>query len=399
MSRRRHMFLLEGAYFISFCSLYAYTVTILLDYGYTEVQCGYITMLQYLVMMIAGPIYGRLIDRSISPKWLFIILAAGGMIVTPLLPFCFGKGFVWTMLSFSVVSALDYCAASVIDAWINQMTLRDESIDYGMIRSAGSIFYAVTALASGYLIAPLGIDFLFWLHLGALALSILLALPFADPRKLPLLKADAITESAEVQNETLRASLKKLLSCRPYAIFLVCGTLYYFATRSVNGFMQVIINYIGGDASTYGLSVFLYCVGEFLLMRLASRLLRRGMKLPVLFIASLSALGLRILLLGVLRSMAGVMVTQVLLSIGFAGFLRFNIEYVASLFPPQYSGRAILISVAVTQGIGSIVGNLAGGYLLASVGVPVYCLICGGAMLLALVIFMMGKPFAAQQSI
>lgn len=399
MSRRRHMFLLEGAYFISFCSLYAYTVTILLDYGYTEVQCGYITMLQYLVMMIAGPIYGRLIDRSISPKWLFIILAAGGMIVTPLLPFCFGKGFVWTMLSFSVVSALDYCAASVIDAWINQMTLRDESIDYGMIRSAGSIFYAVTALASGYLIAPLGIDFLFWLHLGALALSILLALPFADPRKLPLLKADAITESVEVQNETLWASFKKLLSCRPYAIFLVCGTLYYFATRSVNGFMQVIINYIGGDASTYGLSVFLYCVGEFLLMRLASRLLRRGMKLPVLFIASLSALGLRILLLGVLRSMAGVMATQVLLSIGFAGFLRFNIDYVASLFPPQYSGRAILISVAVTQGIGSIVGNLAGGYLLASVGVPVYCFICGGAMLLALVIFMMGKPFAAQQSI
>lgn len=399
MSRRRHMFLLEGAYFISFCSLYAYTVTILLDYGYTEVQCGYITMLQYLVMMIAGPIYGRLIDRSISPKWLFIILAAGGMIVTPLLPFCFGKGFVWTMLSFSVVSALDYCAASVIDAWINQMTLRDESIDYGMIRSAGSIFYAVTALASGYLIAPLGIDFLFWLHLGALALSILLALPFADPRRLPLLKADAITESAEVQNETLWASFQKLLSCRPYAIFLVCGTLYYFATRSVNGFMQVIINYIGGDASTYGLSVFLYCVGEFLLMRLASRLLRRGMKLPVLFIASLSALGLRILLLGVLRSMAGVMATQVLLSIGFAGFLRFNIEYVASLFPPQYSGRAILISVAVTQGIGSIVGNLAGGYLLASVGVPVYCFICGGAMLLALVIFMMGKPFAAQQSI
>ena len=41
--------------------------------------------------------------------------------------------------------------------------------------------------------------------------------------------------------------------------------------------MQIILNYIGGDASTYGLSVFLYCVGEFLLMRLASRLLRRGM--------------------------------------------------------------------------------------------------------------------------
>jgi len=398
MSRSHHMFLLEGAYFVSFCSLYAYTVTILLDYGYTEVQCGYITMLQYLVMMIAGPIYGRLIDRSISPKWLFIILVAGGMIVTPLLPFCFGRGFLWTMLSFSLISALDYCASSVFDTWTNQMTLRDSTIDYGNIRSAGSIFYATTALISGYLIAPLGINFLFWLHMGALGLSILLALPLSDPNKLPLLHPESDPEtSADLQKESLWASFKKLLGCRPYAVFLICGTLYYFATRSVNGFMQVIINYIGGDASTYGLSVFLYCVGEFLLMRLASRLLQNGLPLPVLFIVSLAALGARILLLGVLRSMAGVMATQILMSIGFAGFLRFNIDYVASLFPRQYAGRAILISVAVTQGIGSIVGNLVGGYLLANVGVPVYCFICGGAMLLALVIFIMGKPFAVTE--
>ena len=42
-------------------------------------------------------------------------------------------------------------------------------------------------------------------------------------------------------------------------------------------------------------------------------------------------------------------------------------------------------------------GNLVGGYLLANVGVPVYCFICGGAMLLALVIFIMGKPFAVTE--
>ena len=416
MSRSHHMFLLEGAYFVSFCSLYAYTVTILLDYGYTEVQCGYITMLQYMVMMIAGPIYGRLIDRSISPKWLFIILVAGGMIVTPLLPFCFGRGFLWTILSFSLISALDYCASSVFDTWTNQMILRDSTIDYGNIRSAGSIFYATTALISGYLIAPLGINFLFWLHMGALGLSILLALPLSDPNKLPLLHPESDPEtSADLQKESLWASFRnsntKYLRhtflrypdaifryvCINCHIFLICGTLYYFATRSVNGFMQVIINYIGGDASTYGLSVFLYCVGEFLLMRLASRLLQKGLPLPVLFIVSLAALGARILLLGVLRSMAGIMATQILMSIGFAGFLRFNIDYVASLFPRQYAGRAILISVAVTQGIGSIVGNLVGGYLLANVGVPVYCFICGGAMLLALVIFIMGKPFAVTE--
>lgn len=394
MSRRHHMFLLEGVYFISFCTLYAYTVTILLEYGYTEVQCGYITMLQYLMMTIAGPVYGRMIDRGLSPKKLFIILAAGGIIVTPLLPVCFAKGFSLTMISFGIISALDFCGATVIDTWINQMTLRDETIDYGMIRSAGSIFYATTAIVSGYLIVPLGINFLFWLHMGSLAVAILLAVTFADPNKLPLLEPDRFA-GEEAPDETFAQSIRTMMKNRPFVIFLICGTMYYFATRAVNGFMQVIINYIGGDASTYGVSVFLYCVGEFLLMRLASRLLRRGMKLPVLFITATAGLGLRILLLGVLKTMTGVMLTQILLSIGFASYLRFNIDYVASLFPRQYAGRAILISVAVTQGLGSIIGNLAGGYLLASVGVPVYCFICGGAMFLSMAIFLMGKPFSA----
>lgn len=394
MSRRHHMFLLEGVYFISFCTLYAYTVTILLEYGYTEVQCGYITMLQYLMMTIAGPVYGRMIDRGLSPKKLFIILAAGGIIVTPLLPVCFAKGFSLTMISFGIISALDFCGATVIDTWINQMTLRDETIDYGMIRSAGSIFYATTAIVSGYLIVPLGINFLFWLHMGSLAVAILLAVTFADPNKLPLLEPDRFA-GEDAPDETFAQSIGTMMKNRPFVIFLICGTMYYFATRAVNGFMQVIINYIGGDASTYGVSVFLYCVGEFLLMRLASRLLRRGMKLPVLFITATAGLGLRILLLGVLKTMTGVMLTQILLSVGFASYLRFNIDYVASLFPRQYAGRAILISVAVTQGLGSIIGNLAGGYLLASVGVPAYCFICGGAMFLSMAIFLMGKPFSA----
>lgn len=394
MSRRHHMFLLEGVYFISFCTLYAYTVTILLEYGYTEVQCGYITMLQYVMMTIAGPVYGRMIDRGLSPKKLFIILAAGGIIVTPLLPVCFARGFSLTMISFGIISALDFCGATVIDTWINQMTLRDETIDYGMIRSAGSIFYATTAIVSGYLIVPLGINFLFWLHMGSLAVAILLAVTFADPNKLPLLEPDRFA-GEDAPDETFAQSIRTMMKNRPFVIFLICGTMYYFATRAVNGFMQVIINYIGGDASTYGVSVFLYCVGEFLLMRLASRLLRRGMKLPVLFITATAGLGLRILLLGVLKTMTGVMLTQILLSVGFASYLRFNIDYVASLFPRQYAGRAILISVAVTQGLGSIIGNLAGGYLLASVGVPVYCFICGGAMFLSMAIFLMGKPFSA----
>lgn len=394
MSRRHHMFLLEGVYFISFCTLYAYTVTILLEYGYTEVQCGYITMLQYVMMTIAGPVYGRMIDRGLSPKKLFIILAAGGIIVTPLLPVCFAKGFSLTMISFGIISALDFCGATVIDTWINQMTLRDETIDYGMIRSAGSIFYATTAIVSGYLIVPLGINFLFWLHMGSLAVAILLAVTFADPNKLPLLEPDRFA-GEDAPDETFAQSIRTMMKNRPFVIFLICGTMYYFATRAVNGFMQVIINYIGGDASTYGVSVFLYCVGEFLLMRLASRLLRRGMKLPVLFITATAGLGLRILLLGVLKTMTGVMLTQILLSVGFASYLRFNIDYVASLFPRQYAGRAILISVAVTQGLGSIIGNLAGGYLLASVGVPVYCFICGGAMFLSMAIFLMEKPFSA----
>lgn len=389
MSRSKRLFLLEGVFFCGFCAFYAYVVSIMLDYGYNEVQCGYVTMLQFIVMLVAEPIYGQLIDRSVSPKKMFLILCIGGLVTTPLLPLAFSHGFVWSMLAVGLVSALDFCVTGgVMDTWITHLIRKDDSIDYGVIRSAGSIFYATTALITGYLIAPLGIEILFIIHAVFLLLAIIMAWRMDDPHDLPdLHPVEEVPEHPGILD-----SFRVLFGNRAYVVFLISGMLYYFATRSVNTFMQVILNDIGGDVSAYGLSVFLYCVGEYITMNVASRLLRRGMKSSVLLIVSLAAMAARLFLLSVLKDMLWVMITQVFLSLGFGCFLRFNIEYVAGLFPPQYNGRAILVCSSVTQGFGCILGNLAGGYLLDGIGSSAYCALCGGILILALAVFLLGTP-------
>lgn len=371
--------------------MYAYIVSILLEFGYTEVQCGYVTMLQYLIVLIAGPFYGQIIDRYLSPKKLFIILLIGGMAVTPFLSMAFHSSFALTLIMVALITLLDFSGCNVLDTWITMMIRKDDSIDYGVIRSAGSVFYACTALVSGYLIAPLGMDILFILHFALMGVAVLLALRNEDPAKLPDLSELNAKDLPSAGPISLRASLTVLFSNREYVIFLVATTLYYFATRSVNTYMQVVLNAVGGDVSSYGLSVFLYCVGECLMMQYASRLLRRGLKMELLFIISLSAMAVRILLLALLHDMLWIMVTQVFLSIGFGCFLRFNIEYAAGLFPPEYSGRAILVSVAVTQGFGCITGNLLGGYLIEGSGVQNYLFLCSALLLAALAVFLLGQ--------
>lgn len=128
-------------------------------------------------------------------------------------------------------------------------------------------------------------------------------------------------------------------------------------------------------------------------MQVASRLLRRGLPIRTLFVVSLLAMAIRMVFLAVLHNMIWIMLTQGFLSIGFACFLRFNIEYVAGLFGPEYSGRAILVSVGFTQGVGCITGNLLGGYLLSGIGVANYLYVCTALFILTLAIFILGhKP-------
>lgn len=389
-TRGTRFFWMEGIFFVAFCSLFAYVTSIMLEYGYTEVQCGLVSMLQYIVMMAAGPLYGQLIDLGLSPKKLFLILSALGMVLTPLLPLALGHGFVFTMIAFGVISFLDFCGPNVLDTWISMAIRRDPELDYGRIRSAGSIFYAGTALVSGYLMVPLGVKSLLILHFIFLGFSMILAARMEAPEDLP--ESPCASAFSEVSEKvSTREGLVVLFSSRSYVVFLISGTLYYFATRAINTFMPVVLGHIGGDVSSYGLSVFLYCVGECIMMRIASRMIQRGCRLEILFTIALITLSIRLALLGFLHNMTLVMLTQVFLSVAFGSFIRFSVEYAAGLFPPQYSGRAILVSIAVTQGVGSILGNLLGGYLIKGIGVPGYLYLCAGILVLALGIFLLGN--------
>ena len=55
-------------------------------------------------------------------------------------------------------SILFYPAASLIDSWTMALREKDSQVQYPLTRSAGSVLYALTALAFGNVIAALGDD-------------------------------------------------------------------------------------------------------------------------------------------------------------------------------------------------------------------------------------------------
>lgn len=117
--QERLFFLLAGIYYCSFCSLFGYIVSIFLAYGYSEVQCGWLTTIEYAVILVIDPVYGYLMDQHIPPKKMFIGLLLCSFLLNLFLPMSLRAGFVPTAIMVVFISVFDLSISHVIDAWVN----------------------------------------------------------------------------------------------------------------------------------------------------------------------------------------------------------------------------------------------------------------------------------------
>lgn len=381
--RNLGFFLLQGLYWASYCVLFGYTVTIFSAYGYSAQMCGVITTLQYLVPMAVQPLYGYLIDNVISPKWFCVgmMAASGGCAL--LLPYMFTQSAPVIIGYFLFLSLFLFCGSGVVDTWCISVINASRGMDFGLVRSGGSIFYALTGLVAGNIIAPLGITALFYIHGGLAFLGAVVALLLPDPRRLP--RPEQLEAPARV---SFADAIKVLIKCRPYVTYVVCMCCYYFASRATQIYMPIILKSVGGGDGHYGISMFLSSGGEMIVMLLVSRLIIRGVRLEKLFGVALGLFTVRYILLAAVQNLWVILAGQLLLAVGFGLQVRVHTQYITKMIPEGYQGTAILLCSSIGSGGAAMLGNLFGGEMLDRVGIQPYLVCCAGMMLLAGLIFL-----------
>lgn len=140
--------LIQASYWMTFCVMFTYLVPLYESFGYGELLSGVISMIGTAVLAAAQPLWGVLCDRAkrIKPILVTVLLAgAGASLLLPL-----GRNSVAvTITAVVLLVATTQSLMYLFDTWAARLQSEGARLHFGLTRSCGSLFYALTAVFFG----------------------------------------------------------------------------------------------------------------------------------------------------------------------------------------------------------------------------------------------------------
>ena len=130
-------------------------------------------------LKIGNPVIAGWVDHSGERKRSIIILSFLSLGAAALF---FLPGGFWYLFAVSALFALAWSALNPIADSLAMMTARRHGLDYGRLRLWGSVTFIVAAMGGGRLLEGRSDDWILWLILGGLALTVLAAFVLPDTR-------------------------------------------------------------------------------------------------------------------------------------------------------------------------------------------------------------------------
>ena len=308
--------------------------------GLSRGQLGLLNTANAASALVFAPLWGWLGDRSRSRRGLLALLSLAAALAFPLK--LAGNSFAWQLIA----AALFYAFFSALLPLGDSLLLEGEKAAFAAYRLAGAVSFALCSLLFGLLRGQSGGS-------GLWAVSLLLGL--AAPAALLLPAAGCKSRSRRAGMAALFRNRRLLLLlglCLPLQM-----SMSYFYTYFAPRFVQ-----IGGSSALLGLGYLLCTAGEVPYLLLSGRIHRRwGAEGPICIAAGV--LALRWLLLGLTRSPAVALLSQLLHGGGFIVISLSMAMWIREHVPEekQASGQSLLNMVSF--GLGRIGGNLLGGFI------------------------------------
>ncbi len=375
--------LIQFFYWSSNCVLYSFLILYMKKNGFSDITCGIATTLLTVLSLVVQPLMGYVTDTFITSKKLLIGCFMVAMPFTFLIPKSISVGYL-ILLTVMLQSLFDNYQYAIIDSWIIRLKNYKPYIDFGQIRAMGSISYGLTALIFGNIIARLGFDIMFVCHASLLFMCLLCMLPVDEVpclNKKRATPADGCSPGAERLSPIQVASI--LVKNKPYMIFLISVALYQFAIRPTISYLPLIVTAAGGDSSHYGLALCLSAMTEAPVMYIVSRLTNKGLKMPFIYTCAMVCGVIRLIVMSLPLGLYPLIFGQLLSAVTIGTYIRVFTEYIAQITPKEITSSASTLGTALTFGIGGVLGNLSGGFLISWVGIPWYLRICAVVMALS----------------
>ena len=350
----------QGFYWCAYCTYFGFLVLYMQNHGYSNVQCAQAQVLIAVATLITQPLIGYLTDSFITCKKFLLVTTALAVPVAFLLQasvsspiLCYG--------AIVLQSILFYPAASLIDSWTMALREKDSQVQYPLTRSAGSVLYALTALAFGNVIAALGDGII---APSFLLFSVLLFLCTCFLEETPCRNKQQknVNQEATRRISGMEAA-KTLLQNKTYVFFVLSCLLYHIANKSTGCFISNYVTNIGGDSGGLGLLMFFSAMVEFPSMMVMGKIIRRY-PLGGLHLFALSGVVIKTFFFLIASSMPLLVIGRLAEGMSYGAYVYIFVEYICRNTPKQLNVTAISLGTAMTSALGGIIGNYAAGLIL-----------------------------------
>ena len=355
----RPFFVLQGLIITIQAITASFLSTILVRQGFPSADIGLTFTLASLGSMILRPLLGTLCDRVVCVRPLTLLGALlSSLCYTGLV---FGPPIHAVQLILAVLTNVTICSTtSIVDSWSTRLIFDGYSINFGLTRSSGSLFYAIACALFGMFMAQYGPK------PGSFVLIVLfLALVFTVCR-LP----DPTLAPRTQNTVTLRRGISVLSRNRVYCLTLLGFFLANISTAQGDSFLSVrMITELGGTEADMGLAFFLQALSEVPVLILYQTT-RRRFRIPLRYLMALSAFvyAFKPLLFGLAGSPTALILISMLNGLGFGIYVTAVVDFILETVDQQYLSTGQLIFSAVGMGLGAMIGNFFGGLVSDHIG-------------------------------
>ncbi len=364
--------ILQGAYWASFCVIYAFATVFLLSRGFESSMIGVIIAAGNILGVVLQPVVASIADRSekISLHKLTAILS-GVMILLLVLLYFVPNG----LIAVAVLFLLTDTFLQVIQPLVNSVSVyyvnQGVSVDFGAARGIGSLSYAAASYVLGIAVEKFGTRSI--LVAGILVALVLLITVLS----MPVLSSSAASRPKEKEPEQNDSGLLVFADRYKNFMLTLAGITLLFTFHNMNNaYLIKVIENVGGTSADMGRMLSIAAVTELPVMFLFSRISKHFKSSTLLMVSgvffAIRAAGF------MLAGNVMIMYLVAMLQIGsFALYIPSSVYYVneTMLDQDKFKGQAVMTA---TNTLGGVFGSLFGGFLIDNAGVGAMNTVCFG---------------------
>ncbi len=333
-------------YYSAMTVIVSYLPVYFQEIGLTGAQIGVLLAVGPLAAMFSQPFWGYMTDKYRTSKKiiLFCIIGTlvGSLFLFQTINYYFLIGAVFIFQGFlSPVGGLG-------DS-LTQKTAIRLSTSFGSIRLWGSLGFAIMSLLMGFLLAKIGVQYLYLPFLFFLILTLVFTLRIRD------------VETSSVPISIRDAT--KLLGNKKFMLFLVIIMFVTITHRANDSFLGIYIVEKGGNESFIGWAWFIGVVSEAVIFATATYWFRKYHALTFICIAGL-LFALRWIIMGIIVNPVLVLPLQVLHGFSFGVFYLCAFHYVTKIVPEELQSTGHLLFYSFFFGLSGMLGSSFGGVII-----------------------------------